>query len=101
MSVSRLTRDTREVRGGYSGSAAKGPVIAPLSSGANVTPEPVLTDASLKERQRAVEHLLRDKPEDGPVLLSYVAWPDAVPSLDVIEFAVRRRRLRDQRKRAA
>lgn len=59
--------------------------------------EPMLATVSLRERQRAAEQLLRYKPDDGDVLLSYIVWPEVAPTRDVIEFAVRRRKLRQAR----
>lgn len=57
------------------------------------TSEPTLADASLEQRYDAAIEVVRQSPEQGDVLLSYVLWPDRMPSLDLIARHVAMRRL--------
>lgn len=63
-----------------------------------LTDTPALADASLRRRYQTALVAVRHDHYDGDLYLSFVVWPDDMPSLEAIEQSVRlaRRKLREQ-----
>ena len=60
-----------------------------------------LSATSLDERHAAALAVMDHELGNGDLILSYVVWPDRVPSQTIIRFAIERRRRRDVRRIAA
>lgn len=63
----------------------------------------LLAERPIRERYLTAVGLVREHPDSGELLLSYVLWPDEVPDLATLDYVVefKRRAIRRKAERMA